>query len=117
MAKQKSLTDYILTGLFLIFGLVQYNDPDGWVWMIIYFIVAISIFMREMVPNIGKNIILIGFTLGVFSYLPSLMDWVSQGMPSVTGSMKAENPFVELVREAGGLVVSLIALVYFRFKK
>ncbi len=27
--------------LFILFGTVQFNDPDGWIWAIAYFVVAI----------------------------------------------------------------------------
>jgi hypothetical protein len=34
------------------------------------------------------------------------------GMPTIVGSMKAEEPHIELVREFGGLLLAVAALVY-----
>ena len=41
-----------------------------------------------------------------------LVDWVKKGMPSITGSMKAESPHVEYLREFLGLFIILLALLF-----
>jgi len=49
------------------------------------------------------------------SYTPELMDWLNEGMPSITGSMQAESPFIEFVREFFGLALCFVtSYVYLR---
>jgi hypothetical protein len=48
-------------------------------------------------------------------YVPDIFQWINDGMPSVMGSMKAESLYIELVREGGGLLMSLILASVFFF--
>jgi len=58
--------------------------------------------------------------LGIWlvTYFPSFINWIQDDMPSITGSMKAETPYIEHVREFGGLFISFITtLVYYFIHK
>jgi hypothetical protein len=44
--------------------------------------------------------------------LPDFINWVKMGAPTITGSMKAESPFVELTREFLGLVICFAGLSF-----
>jgi len=107
--------------LFLFFGVVQYNDPDFFIWIPIYLFVsfvAFASFKGLRFPIItGVVLIMLGIWLG--TYIPTFITWVQDGMPSVTGTMKAESPYIEHVREFGGLLVSFIItfIYYFIHKK
>jgi len=50
--------------------------------------------------------------------IPSCLEWIQAGMPSLTQEMKASDPTIESMRELGGLVFCLvISLLYCRPSK
>ncbi len=111
----------ILSLLFILFAYFQYNDPDPWLWIMIYLGVALICgFAAFGKPN--PWLILIGL-LGLLIYwlllLPDFISWLGEGMPTITGSMKAESPHIELVREFLGLLILIGVLTwqYFRIRK
>lgn len=104
----------ILVLLFIAFGAVQYNDPDFYIWMPIYFIVAIvGFFAHKISKKVIAGLIII-YLIGLLFYLPDAIDWVSKGFPSITGEMQAESPFIEFIREFFGLVICVLGLLHFR---
>ena len=108
------VTNIILTLLFGLFAIFQFNDVDPWIWITLYGFVAVvsgfAIFGRYNVPIIiiGMVISLIG--LGIL--LPEIINWINLGMPNIAGSMKAETAYVEFTREFFGLVIVLSAFLY-----
>lgn len=115
------IVNWILTILFALFAVVQLNDPDPIVWVIIYGTVAV-ISGFAAVGKSNKNVILtvIGICIvWMMTLVPGVVDWVNEGMPSITGSMKAESPHIEYLREFLGLFIALLALFfqYFQAKK
>ncbi|MBK8701918.1 MAG: transmembrane 220 family protein [Saprospiraceae bacterium] len=100
---------YTITVLFVVFALVQYNDADWYIWGPAYLLVA----ALYAFPDAFKSrkivlMILLGFLLWAASYVPAFITWLKDGAPSITGTMKAENMEVELVREFLGLVLCII---------
>lgn len=102
--------------LFTLFAYFQYNDPDPWLWIAIYLFVAIICAFAAF-GKYNRWIILTGLG-GLIIYwailLPSFIGWVGDGMPTITGSMKAESKYIELVREFLGLFI-LIGVMFFQF--
>lgn len=103
-----------LTVLFLIFALVQYNDPDPYIWVPIYLFCAwvtgsAAMGKYNKMGIIIGSIPIIAYTV---SYIPDFINWINMGMPSVVETMKAEKSYVELTREFGGLVICVAALVF-----
>lgn len=98
--------------LFVLCAVLQYNDPDPYIWVPIYLFVAgvcgFAAFNKfnSLVTWIG--FIIIG--LYMISYIPAFIDWIQMGMPSIVETMKADRSYVELTREFGGLWLCLIAL-------
>lgn len=111
-----SLVDYSIAAIFVLFGLLQFNDPDGWIWAIAYFVVVILIIFRNVLPKNVIALFLALYILAFLMYIPNLIDWIKEGTPSITGSMQAESPFIEYVREAGGLLIVVLVLFYYRKK-
>lgn len=115
------ILNIILTIIFVLFAIVQYNDPDPWAWIALYlFIAVVSGF--AIVGRYNRYAILGGLVVCLIwmaSLIPDFINWVKMGMPTITGSMKAEAPHIELTREFLGLVVCIAALTfqYFRFRK
>lgn len=109
-----SKIQYLIAAVFGLFGILQFNDPDGWIWAIAYFAVVVIIIFRNVLPKYMIEIAIVLYMIAFLSYIPNLMNWINEGMPSITGSMKAESPFIEYVREAGGLLIVVLALLYCR---
>ena len=112
------IVNWILTILFALFALVQLNDPDPIVWVIIYATVAmISGFAAVGKYNKNVTLTVIGICIvWMMTLVPGVVDWVNEGMPSITGSMKAESPYIEYLREFLGLFIALLALLFHYFQ-
>jgi len=99
--------------IFTVFGLLQWNDSDAFIWMFLYLGVGICWFwnIRDKPPR-WLSVPLLVFTLGWSMWLvPDLLHWLQMGAPSITSSMKAEAPHIELVREFGGLMLCWLSLI------
>ena len=111
----------VLSILFIIFGVFQYNDPDFFIWIPIYLFVSFITFasFKGLRFPVITLVVLVMLGVWLLTYLPSFINWVRDGMPSITSSMKAETPYIENVREFGGLLVSFITtlIYYFIHKK
>ncbi len=104
----------ILAALFLLFAIVQYNDPDPWLWIALYGFVAI-VSLMAVFKQYYRWVILGGIVvclIGMLLLLPDFINWINTGAESITGSMKAESPHIELTREFLGLAVTLLALTW-----
>jgi hypothetical protein len=110
--------DIILGLLFLSFAAVQYNDPDGLLWMIPYGVVALFAFAHRLGHSMPRlaGITCVFLLVWALSYLPEMYNWVQQGMPNITGSMKAETPYIENAREFLGLILCFVTTLYY-YKK
>lgn len=102
----------ILSLLFFLFAIAQVNDPDPWLWFTWYIFISILLamaaFNRFWNMAIWIGIGVASVTLSLF--IPSFIQWIKDGMPSIVTSMKAESPYIELVRETLGILLSLITL-------
>ena len=115
-SKQRQLMRWIaaiLSLLFLLFVALQWNDPDPLVWVTVYGLTAVLWLWRWWAPppwwlTLPFLLLLLIWWL---SLLPAVIDWLRLGAPSLLGSMKAESPHIELVREWGGLLLVMVALL------
>ena len=106
------ITNWILSVLFLVFAVVQLNDPDPLKWTILYGGVAVISAMAAL-GKYNRYLLLAALSvclIWLITLIPDIADWVKRGMPSIVGSMKAETPYVELAREFFGVVVCGLAL-------
>jgi len=109
----KVLVHILVALLFVVFAAVQLNDPDPIHWVLIYLgvsFVAILYVAKRYYPAIP----LLGFLaclVGLLLLSPDFITWLGEGMPTITGSMKAESPHVELVREFLGFLIAGIAYI------
>ena len=108
------ITNGILAILFFVFAILQLNDLDPWLWVSIYGMVALLCGINSIGFYLPKLILVAIFVtlLGLGWYLPSFINWIRNGMESITSSMKAETPYIELVRESLGLVLILVTLIW-----
>ncbi len=112
------IINLVLAILFLLFAIVQYNDPDPWLWIGLYSLVAIISAMaawgRYLPWLINAAIAICAIWMALL--LPDFISWVRGGMQSITGSMHAESPHIELTREFLGLVICGAALTFHLYK-
>ncbi len=103
---------WVVAVLFLVFAAVQFNDPDPWAWALMYGFVAVVAALKAL-HHLDRRLPLVGLVVAgiwMLTLLPDFIHWVQMGMPTITGSMKAESPHVELTREFLGLVICVVVL-------
>ena len=108
------ITRIIIGLLFILFAVVQYNDPDPWLWMISYAVVGgLALWdIKAQLPKQLLIVLIIVYVVATAFYIPLMLDWVADGMPSIVGEMKATSPHIEWMREFLGLVMCLAALIW-----
>ena len=105
----------VLSLFFLVFAVVQFNDPDPAAWMVLYGGVAVLAALvaldREghplFRPAVWLWLLWAVFWAGILT--PEVADWVQRGAPNIAGTMKAETPYVEATREFFGLLLTVAA--------
>ena len=108
----------ILGVIFILFAIVQWNDPDPYLWIALYSFVGIVCFFAAY-QKYHRGVLVLGMLIGLgwgLFLLPEFIQWLNMGMPSITGSMKAEQPHIEFTREFLGLLICLAVLTYHFFK-
>jgi hypothetical protein len=113
------IRNYLIAALFFVFALVQLNDLDPFFWVALYGYVGMVAIIRNFRP-LRKVILLAGMAvcaIELFLILPEFLNWLEMGMPTITGSMKAEEPHIEFTREFLGLLICLATLVFYYFEK
>ena len=108
------IANSILSLLFITFAVVQYNDPDPWLWIVAYIFVAVQ-FTLQIFQKLPRPLLLISiilFAILGMTFIPDFIDWIEKGAPSIASEMKATEPHIELVREFGGLLICLAGLLF-----
>ncbi len=106
---------YMLIVLFALSATVQYNDPDPVFWIAIY----LGVVVCAILDLSGRHFLwlgAVGFTVSIvyaIILMPHFLGWLSDGMPSFVTSMKAETPYVEMVREFLGVVLCALAYQWY----
>ena len=101
--------------LFTLSAGLQFNDPDPAFWVAIYAGMAIIAGMAAF-KKYYTWLILLGMAVmafEIFRLMPAFWTWITSGMPSIVGSMKAESPHIELVREFLGIILCFGVLVMY----
>lgn len=103
----------VLAAVFLLFAYFQWNDADSLVWILLYTLVAV-LFGMALMDKFYRPVLLGSMGLIVIwmaTLFPDFIKWLQDGATSITGSMKAESPHIELVREFLGLFLSFLAVL------
>lgn len=108
----------VIAIIFLVMAGIQINDPDPYLWILIYATVMLIPLLYYFRIYSYYLVIALTLILGVYwaSFLPQLGQWLEAGSPSLVNEMKAEDPTIELVRELGGLTICLGCLIYYALK-
>ena len=100
------LLNLVFAVAFLLAALVQYNDPDPWLWIGMYLLAlacALAFHRDRLHPRFGLAVALLALAWAltliptVVSHPPALSD--------VFADVKMYGPGVEEAREAGGLLL------------
>ncbi len=106
-----------LTIVFILFALVQLNDPDPFIWTGVYLLVAIFSFLafrNSYYPLPTLILIILCLIWAVVLFPPSLSDWWQ--LEEEAKSLKMKMPGVEEARESMGLLISVAALIFIWIK-
>ena len=102
----------LVAAVFAWSAIIQFNDPDPWLWIAVYAAAAViagmAAFGRYSVPAVAAlSVVCIGW---MATLAGGVVDFLAQGDPGLllTG-MSAERPYVELTREFGGLALILLS--------
>jgi len=112
------ILNILLTILFVLFAIVQMNDPDPLLWVVIYGLVAV-VSGLSILGKYYKGIVYLGIAvcvIGLGILFPELINWIRMGTPNLAETMKTERSYIEFVREFFGLGISLAALVFHFFQ-
>jgi hypothetical protein len=108
--------------IFILFAVVQYNDPDPYLWVPIYLFPAVLCFLAAR-EKFYKNAYTGGFIFyslyAVYKLLDQngVIDWMRfHDAANIAATMKAEQPWIEESREFFGLAIILIVL-FINYKK
>jgi asparagine N-glycosylation enzyme membrane subunit Stt3 len=106
---------FVISGLFLLFAIVQWNDPDPLIWMIFYGVMSLIYILLALGKKFAFYLSVLMLTVSVVYMgfiLPEIIKWIKDGMPSIVQSMKATIPSIEYTREFLGLLLCLIACIW-----
>lgn len=107
---------YIFSILFVVFAVLQYNDPDPYLWIPIY--LSAAWLSWQVSKGKYQMPLLIGFALaylvGAFYYFPpSISTWIHAEEQAKSLQMKM--PFVEEARESMGLMICFVVMLVYVF--
>ena len=98
--------------VFAIFAFLNLNDADPLPWVASY--LGSAALMALGAFGIGDRRVTLALAVALLAWMctmfPGMIDWAREGFPTITGTMKAENPHVEVVREFLGLAIAVAAL-------
>ncbi|MDZ4708853.1 MAG: transmembrane 220 family protein [Saprospiraceae bacterium] len=102
----------VLGFIFISFAVLQYNDPDPYIWAPYYLLIAAICFLeyKGRYYNLFVGLTFLGSWIWAAFYVPDLLAWLTHGMPNIADQMKAETPYVENMREFLGLLLCSITI-------
>lgn len=106
-----------LSIVFVLFAVLQYNDPDPYLWIPLYLIPAFLCWQASRAKHHQYLYIFVMFTCVLFgAYLffdkNGVLSWANEhAAESLVHSMKAEKPWIEASREFGGLIIISFAML------
>lgn len=111
----------IMTVLFTLCVVVQYNDPDAVLWILIYaYAVVVTAMAAANKYTVLTVIGFVGFVVG-FAYLSPGILQIDNPSELIT-DIRMDSPHVEVAREAIGLLISslwllVLSVVWYRRRK
>jgi transmembrane protein TMEM220 len=111
--------------LFILFALLQYNDPDPYLWIPIYLYGSLMCWMSYRGKPSGRGLIAgilvyVAYAVYLFFEDNGVLSWIrDHNAEDIAATMHAEKPWIEDAREFFGLaiLVAVLAINYWRYKK
>lgn len=111
------ILNWVFVVLFVLSALLQYNDPDPYIWMPLYLYGAVLCYLA-----LRKKFTPLLYLVGLMVYVPYavylffeadgvLSWWREHNAENIAQSMKAARPWIEATREFFGLLILIGALV------
>lgn len=103
--------------LFLTAAILQYNDPDPYIWVSVYLYTAILCWLAlrgKHYPGLylAGIIIFALYAIYLFFAQDGVANWIEEhNSENIAQSMKAQKPWIEATREFFGLILMLAALL------
>ena len=103
--------------IFILSAVLQYNDPDPYLWIPIYLYGAFLCYLAyknkyNSILYIIGLVFYIGYAVYLFFDNQGVLSWANEhDAESITQTMKATKPWIEETREFGGLLILIVALV------
>jgi len=115
VSKQNKIKNLILFILFVIFAVLQLNDPDGKLWFSIYFIVSLICLYNTFKP-VPKSILILSI-IALMSYsvfhFSLFIDYLNtENKEEIFGEMVYDKPYLEGTREFIGLLLAALGIMY-----
>ena len=115
LSKQNKIKNLILFILFVIFAILQLNDPDGLLWFSIYFIVSL-ICLYNTFRAIPKSVLILSITVLItYSafHFSLFIDYLNtENKEEIFGEMVYDKPYLEGTREFIGLLLAALGIMY-----
>lgn len=108
---------YIIGFVFLLFGLVQLNDPDALIWVTAYFIPSMVsfAFTHRKINSLFLVVLFIAYLIAAIAmFPPSFQEWIHTEEKAKSVGMKL--PGIEEARESMGLFLCAMVLAFFSLK-
>lgn len=108
---------YIIGTIFALFSLVQFNDPDFYIWVPLYLIPAFFAFSfpKRKFSRTMTRLIVVFYLIGaVYLSPPSLTAWISAEEKAKSLGMTL--PGIEQARESMGLMLCAWYMAYIWWK-
>ena len=108
----------IFVVIFILFAVVQYNDPDPWLWIALYLYGAILCYLAIRKQSYHTlNFLGIGIYAVYAFYLffsnAGVLSWISDhNSENIAESMQATKPWIEKTREFFGLIILLFVVIF-----
>ncbi|MDA8692761.1 transmembrane 220 family protein [Saprospiraceae bacterium] len=99
--------------VFIAFAIVQYNDPDGWKWMIVYLLIAVIPLHKAFGKHWPAYTIGIATAtvLGLVFNADQVTSWIDAGKPDFIDYEPTNIQAVEDIREYLGICISAVLSV------
>lgn len=103
--------------LFIFSAVLQYNDPDPYLWIPIYMYGAVLcwlFFRKKYFPKayLAGCIIFLAIAVYLFFVKDGVLDWITiHQAEDITATMKANKPWIEDTREFFGLMILFVVLL------
>lgn len=103
--------------LFLLFVVVQFNDPDPLLWIIVYgamvFVSVLSV--KERYPLKLMTVMAGGFLIMTILYFDGFYEWLNSADRSLLFDdlAKMQFEYIEEAREFLGLLICLAVLIFY----